>query len=376
MGFYTSIRLKSILEAGEGDVTIPLDTEDFHDIDPLEDHVGDAAGELDPDPIIGVGESYRIMTECEYTWNAIMQEVGIRELQYYAKNNKEMIYEAVDIKGFFAKAKQMFIDLLKKVAGVVKTFLAQIQRTFGTAGAFVKTNKDKITKGYSKINDSDFEMKGYKFTNTNAAPDFTSSLDDLKVDIKEITSEIDKITADYTPMAGSEYQDAMSELRGDILNQSSISAEDYAGEIFKFFRNGSKEKVDLKKTDFAPGEVINVLTGYEKVRKAAKDGYRKFEKIINDNIRKLNELERKLGKLDSEKDAAKSTKMSAVSHAIIATKDSLNNAHAAYIGFLAAQRAEMHQAKAVAMKYIAAANKFEKPESQNASTIFSGVSIV
>ena len=52
--------------------------------------------------------SLAMIAESEQNYNAIMKAIAINEVNYFAENGQEIIYEAGGISGMFAKIKEFF----------------------------------------------------------------------------------------------------------------------------------------------------------------------------------------------------------------------------------------------------------------------------
>lgn len=365
MGIFTSTAsLRSFVE--DADVELPLPDEAIDNHEEVEDA---HTGEIDPDPIADpVEESYIIAAESERNFGSLMLAVGMQELMSYQESGIDYIHEAPNVKAFFSKVKQFFITLKEKIWSVVKNFIAAIQSRFMKGEKFVLKYADQIKKGHAAIKDADFKVKGFVFTHT----DFDAGKkmnDTLKVASGNITTLSDAQMSDVEayikgarePLTGQVVQDAIAEMRGACLGKKSTKVADseYAKELFKYFRNGESEKKDLKKDDVKPEYVIKVLKGGRDAISKAKKNYRDIEKEINECIKKTSKFESELAKYKGESQNAGKA-LSTVSQMVNLSKSQLNVMNQANSAHLSAMKAELAQARRVAMRCISRDNKVEK----------------
>ena len=151
MSFY-----RSFLEE-EMDTPI-LDDNNSPEIKEIEDIVNDQdanaeeqddaqAAEFGPDDGVDdiLDESYIAIAEAEGEFNKIVMSIGIHELNETVAG-REVIYEAVDIKGYIKKAKDWVVSFFKKVWSVLQRYAHNIASVFKTNKGFAdKYSSNTIT---------------------------------------------------------------------------------------------------------------------------------------------------------------------------------------------------------------------------------------
>ena len=265
----------------------------------------------------GLEGACHIVAEAEANYNAIMQAVGVAELAVFESTGQEMVYEAADIKGFFGKIKEYFVNLLQKIKGLFKKFFAMFD-------SYVKNDKDFINK-YKKdlvgANTRGFKYKGYHFT-----------LD--AVDVNKAASKIESLLPNSTPTDKNgldefikKFEDRaelIEKIRGAVVGESSLEAAEFTKELFKKLRSGEDTKEELD--NISVKDQIDAISANSSLKKAAEKQYSDLEKEIKDVIKSVEKAEKDLLKnLPDDVDAAqlRAAKIKAASTHVACLKDKL-----------------------------------------------------
>lgn len=280
----------------------------------------------------------QLVAEDEENFNRFMKAIGISELAYLEENHQEVIYESGRISNLMNKAKEFFKKVLARIAAICKKFISKIDRYVLTNAAFVKKYRTKILAYKGKI-----EYTGYTFSHLDSAPDFTpdqsATVDKAKtVDgAKGIINAADGIYSTKSAKA-------------KALGVNSISGDDFAEEIFKYFRSGDASKSSLSNINLAAQ--IKVLEGTKDLKKKAKDSYTKAHKAITKIIKDLEKAEKSLSKEDTKNLEDNNQMIKAVGIAISYYKDFSSAVNLVNGGYLRALSAQNGQAKAICTKAI------------------------
>lgn len=243
--------------------------------------------------------SYAIIAESEANYANIMKAVGIAELAVFEESGQEMIYEAADVKGFFGKVKDFFVNLMKKVKGLFEKFFAMIN-------SYAKSDKEFVNK-YRKqllaVNTRDFSFKGFKFTidqvkireyNTNGTNFINDTFNSMtigtdKADIKE-NMDKESIEADIKKVEDSDFSDKM---RGKILGASSdLTASEFSKEIFEKLRDGEDTKTEQENVNIST--FLNDILSTKETKKTADRVFKEINTTIKDKIKATDSLEKNL----------------------------------------------------------------------------------
>lgn len=316
-----------------------------------------------------VDESFIAIAESEVNFNKLMMAVGIHEVTEAAAG-REIIYEAVDIKGYLKRAKDAVVSFFKKVWQVLQRFAANIASTFRTNKGFAEKYGDKITSGYKIYSKDGKKLKMYSYEGL-----------DRVADAKFWTNGID--TVNFEPVSG--YMDAIKNWHDTSYTQAELSTEYFdrvvreyreklcgtaceAGEFREKLRIkicGSEEK---KEGYMDPELVKKVLSNGKEIKdcKKAIDGAKKEYKSA---IKKLDQLEKSLSKKKSEKDASNETKTQFTNVVRMSNmfQNILTACQVSRATILSAMRSRMSQARMFGQAYVFAQNKKDKKGFQKES---------
>ena len=243
--------------------------------------------------------SYAIIAESEANYANIMKAVGIAELAVFEESGQEMIYESSDVKGFFGKVKDFFVNLMKKVKGLFEKFFAMIN-------SYAKSDKEFVNK-YRKqllaVNTRDFSFKGFKFTidqvkikeyDENGKDFINATFDSMNItennaNIKE-NMDKESIEADIKKVEDSDFSDKM---RGKILGASSdLTASEFSKEIFEKLRDGEDTKTEQENVNIST--FLNDILSTKETKKTADRVFKEINTAIKDKIKATDSLEKSL----------------------------------------------------------------------------------
>lgn len=175
---------------------------------------------------------------------------------------------------------ESFSSFCKAIRNVIDKFLAFLKRIVQkftlTINKLVKSDKyiDKHKSELSKFGaDQSFEMKVFKFTHlTDDDVPKLQPLDEWQKGIgysnhssySDKDSLLTNVTNVYNNLKGND-TGWYDNFRGTVINKdnTSISAEDFAGELFELFRDGSKEKYEEEFYYDGVNEAYNRFKSYK-----------------------------------------------------------------------------------------------------------------
>ena len=322
-----------------------------------------------------------IVVEGEDNYNRIMQAVGIDEYNYFEENGVEMIYEAADVKGFFAKIKAFFVNLLQKIKGLIKKFISLFD-------SYTKSDKDFINK-YRRhlltVNMKDFEYKGYKFSddklNSFDADAASNSTKDEVKDINKIFTSASKDDCQTFLDATSDINELEDKMRGGLLSYlggsaNELSAGEFSKELFMLYRSGEDSKEVLENISISDQlkYISETKDAVKKGQKVESDFNKATKKILSD----LDKTERDLVKTVPSKDntvdsSLQSTRIQAVSRVYTLTKSVQGMVVTAIGAYLTALKDRNRQAKSIC---VSAMNYKPKNESTDLGGYSEGASLL
>lgn len=341
---------------------------DYADQSSQEELDGQDAG-LEENP---VEECMIAMAECEYNWNAIMRAIGTREIQE-ASRGREMVMEAVDIKGFFNKIKEFFVKLFKKFTAIVKNWIDNASAAFRTNKSFIAKYGKDLEKGQNAyFAKSDYKnFKGYTFeglgTNVKGLAAIFSnpniSNDRLKAHAEKLMSSVRDGNFDANVQTGMHPDTYRGHLVKAIDSKKPDKVE--AGDFNKMLKEaiyGSSEKVTLKKGDsiISAGTIKTILSSDKSDINAVKEAYGKAKKLFDETIKALTDLEKSINRSTAEASDNKSKMMSGVTKLCTWEKEKKSALVMANSTLMKAIRAQKAQSRKVANAYIFALNRDTK----------------
>lgn len=303
----------------------------------------------------GLEAAYTIVAESETNWNALMEATGVDELNYFEEYGEELPYNEAAGTGFFSKLIAFFKNILQKVLGLFKKFIAMFD-------SVTKSNKDFLNKYKKAILGATlpdkFKYKGFKFTindgkgngnkiNIENVPNDYSGWRDMS-DIGNMTADTASAAYESKNVKDIDWEDLDDSIRGAIVGDSNgMSASEFTKELFSLYRNGesSKEVFD----EVSTGDIITVLSTADKAKKAAENSFKTIKKSIESCIKALNKCANKFTKEATSDNSEKSSKGISFINAVSRfNKDYLASAQIANGALLTAIKAEAMQAKSLA----------------------------
>ena len=376
MAFY-NVNLKPVVESAVQDpdnTGVDLDQveKDIAGPDGIEAHRDEV--EAAEEGLIGdpLEEAYNIMYEAEYNYNQIMRCIGMQEISEAAMG-RELVLEAADIKGFFAKVKEFFVTMFKRITETVKTVLAKLDFQAKADKKFVTENRKKIEFGASK---GKWEFEGYTFEelgiskmidngNTEAAKAAFDQLDKLAAAPDSETAS--EIVAKMLDKSGNE-SDLELAIKG-ITGFDCDNLSDLAKKLIEKLR-GEKKKI----TDGDMGkEVCDILAGDRETAKI-REQYKNVKASFAHDMKVISEMEAKVAK--DEKYAT--LKLRVCSDAVKTIKAEKNVMNTVYGVHMKLARAKRAQARAMAHFFLNTYEKtVKKPEVQhNSAGIFGSLKMI
>jgi len=234
--------------------------------------------ECNMNDIYGVNEAaLNIVAEAEDNYARLMKCVGIEELVCYESTGELMVYSEEAGKGFIAKVKEFFMNLLAKIRGLFKKFMAMFD-------SYVKGDKEfakKYKKDLMTITKSlkDFKYNGYNFTIEG------------KPSVQDVFNKLNSYTtapADYDAAvrARTDAEDTYETMRGAVISGSgTLTASEFSKELFAHFRDGQNSKEDIENVDVT--KILRELEGVDKWKSDLNKELSAFEKATNKVIKDL-----------------------------------------------------------------------------------------
>jgi hypothetical protein len=287
----------------------------------------------DVEPFVGESFNYHELgiiaaSEIATNHNAFMKSIALSELAAVEQTGStDVLYESVDIKGFFDKIKNFFSKVIEKIHKIFHTFIAKMSSWFGNNEKFVKTYQKEVTDNWGKVK-SDWTYKGYNYHNALHTKTTSSS---LKLDVTAGSNIIKQILSDNTADAlknlvtttavrdNGQNNDITQDLAGlkekldavrggvraemitkiesgkmptsftiDTSPAKTLEANEFTESLYKAFRGGEDKKVemDTKAIEQCYNSITDMMT-YIKDFKTSKKNIEESEKDITGGISKL-----------------------------------------------------------------------------------------
>ena len=361
MGFYTMmLREEEELMGNTGfDPEVVANPDDKYEVEvkdiaqAIEDINADYADQSAQEELDGqdlqdnpVEECAIAIFESEQNWNMIMKAIGTHEVLEAARG-REMVMEAVDVKGFFTNIKNFFVKMFKKITAIIKNWIDNAMAAFSTNKKFVEKYGNKLADG-KKAYEADPDkkpFKGYKFK--------TNDLGEMKAGI-ELATKGSKNTVDDLNKVISAINSG-KDLKGIDIDFGDVEVIEKADMKKQLF--GSDEKVTLDDKYIAPEYLLSVLKRTQKDISGVKKAYNVLKKSINEVIHKIDSIEKAVTKASFATESDRAVSMNTATKALAAAKKEKNNTQMMYTMSMKAISAEMHQARRIANAYIFALNK-------------------
>lgn len=275
-----------------------------------------------------------MVAESEQNYISIMKAIAINEVNYFAQNGEEIVYEAGGVSGIFNKIKEFFKKLIEKVRQILHAFIAKLSSFASSDSSFVQKYQKEFSEKWNKIK-SDYEFSGYKFTvKTDAAPDranikggaveavATCCDSSAEAAVKAAVgvtnlSDILGVSGDLKKILDSirdNKDDIQEAMRGKVANivtssfssgtataaDSKFTASEFSKELFEKFRDGEENKQSLElKKEFSVADIVGDVKNTDKFKKAAQKFTDAVVKGLNDEIKVLDKLEKDIVKIQT-----------------------------------------------------------------------------
>lgn len=341
-----SIELKQI-----EDVVNDQDANAFEQDEAQAAEFGTSYGEeevADPEEI--VDESFMAIAEAEINFNKIMMAIGIHEISEAAAG-RDVIYEAVDVKGLFARAKKWVVDFFTKVWQTLKRFGANIAAAFKTNKQLADKYADRIKSGYGSYSKDGKKIKMWDFPNLDTA--LTGNKDNAFSNAG-VTKIMDRAkgSGDSSVISVDMVDSTVKDYRKTLCGEA-CDASDLREKMHDYIYG--KEK----KEGYMGADAVIAALGSGKAIKDARKSMDKAKKEYKDAIKKLNDIERSATKAANKDGATQNDKdnMASAVRAIDIMKQVLTASQVARSVILSGAHARQIQARMFAQAYIAAANK-------------------
>lgn len=281
--------------------------------------------------------SLAMVAESEQNYNAIMKAIGLNEVNYFAQNGEEIVYEAGGVSNILTKVKEFFKKLIEKIRQILHSFIAKMASFASSDASFVQKYQKEFSEKWSKVK-SDYEFNGYKFTiKTDSASADRASIKGAVTDtVKDCCSTTDAATAIGAAVGSAggtlativganntdtkkalddirdNKEDVQDKLRGKVatavvsafggkaLSGDSFTASEFSKELFEAFRDGesAKQGIEIKK-EFSVADIVGDVKNTDKFKKAAEKYSKAITDGIKDYIKDLDKLERELTKIQT-----------------------------------------------------------------------------
>lgn len=195
--------------------------------------------------------------ESQQNFNNLMQAVALQEMNYYMTHGEEMVYEAVDFKGFFGKIKEVILKAWEKIKGIFK-------KVFDTINGWIRTDANYIKKYEKDMKEADgtpIDFNGYAVNlDFNPFDYIADGAHESKFDLKMSEKDADDLEKDL--------------IRG-ISDSQAENKEEYLKWVKKEF--GINDKITIKK--YNANLCIEEIRDAKLSKKTAKDSYNGCKKL-------------------------------------------------------------------------------------------------
>lgn len=314
-----------------------------------------------------VAEAYEIMFESEYNYNQLMHMIGIHEL-CAASSGRELVLEAADIKGFFARVKEILANMF---AAITKAFRKVAQ----TIGASVSNDKKLVTKYRAAIEagaDTDWEAKGYVFKDKIAFESKIFNGEDWTADAQRHLNQVkDGKTPELIARA-----ELTKEIIKKIADVDANSVAEMNEVLYKSLRGNVSEPITLTKSNMPASKIIAILEGDKEV-KEIKDGFNQIKKSYDVALKTIAKLESEItGKEYS--DVSKAFAVCEYYTTALKTEKTVQNG--AYTTLLKAAKDKRAQARRLALMLVKQSPLPEKEKkvkvNNESGSLFGGLTLI
>lgn len=287
----------------------------------------------------GIEAAYTMIVESEQNYNNMMKMIGINELNVFETTGQEMVYEAVDIKGFIAAAKKFFLNLWEKIKGLFKKFFSMFDAAVKNDKEFLKKYNKELTLASSNL--KDFEFEGFEFKLSAVSVSGAESAMNgyfTKVFVTDVAQSIENYKD----------EDLEDKLRGAAIGKGDLSQAELAKELFSILRSGQDSKETISNISLV--KYMNEIEGSAKAKKEAEKSFKEIKKAIDTIIRNLEKDERDLLKEKNSDLEAQSRKIKDTNNQISAEKTKMSILQTVNGAILTAIKDQNKQARSVCVK--------------------------
>ena len=319
------------------------------------------------------------LAESEGEWRDIMDQMAAREYAVLESTGQEMVYEAADVKGFFAKVVEWFKKLWAKIAGLFSKFLQAIQTKVSDDAKFLQKYEKQITTGYNLIPSGGIAFKGHDFEHVGdieygeivalataamktqgvgAVMDTVETKADKK-DIQNMKKDLEKFRTNRTKIEDS--------IRGTALygNNKSISSSEFNKKCRDYLYGKEFTQFTGKGKQMSANDIINEIKTGKFAKEECKNSYNQLKNAINSAIANINNISKNQIGMNLD-DELRGLKMAAA-NLITSLYRTVGNIYQTINGIqLSAMNARHSQARSLAMKCVQLSNK---EVAVNASTV-------
>ena len=200
--------------------------------------------------------------ESQQNFNNLMQAVALQEMNYYMTYGEEMVYEAVDFKGFFGKIKAVILKAWEKIKGIFHKIFSTIDGWIRSDAGYIK----KYEKDMKEAEGTTIDFKGY------AIKQF-----DPFININEAANKYSK---EYMEKFNfNSFKDGYEEELKSVISAMSGTEAENKEEYIKWLKKqfGLDDKVTIKKYNSAV--CIQEIRDAKLSKKNAKDSYERCKKL-------------------------------------------------------------------------------------------------
>lgn len=349
------------------DVVADQDANAFEQDEAQEAEFGTGMG--GPGPEDALDEMCMAIAECQMADNEIMMSIGIMEAGKLGRTG-QIIYEAVDIKGFFKKIKDWVVKFFKKVWQVLQRYFQNISSTFHTNQGFLKKYGGKLAEGLKAYKALEKDgMKMYSFSGLKAALTADKDTTAMKKLDNAFGSNLKQIKDstydDSRSLSADDMEEYMDAIRGDYLGTSgNVTTSEFREKLMNLLHNGSADNDNGKEEGYMTPEDIKAFMG-ESAKKAldkAKKALDKSKAECKNEIKKINTFEKQLSSKtykdgEDAKQKSDSAKLKVVQNYKSCMEGVLSIVQISRACILTASRQAMIQARVFGQAYIYALNK-------------------
>lgn len=299
-----------------------------------------------------------LVAESENNYNNIMKAIAMDELYALESTGAEIVYESGRIKSFLTKVKEFFKKLWEKIKGIFVKFFASINAMVMKDKQFV----NKYKKALMKVETRDFTYKGFEFTNLSAPVKDPQTIKEIKTldqinamtDVEEINRYADSIKDDN-------YTDIADNFRGSLIGTNSVASEDFADDLFRYFRDDQDSKDEIDKVDV--NAQLKLIENTSDMKSLGEKALKNIKDPLDKVIRALETAERKALK-DIPGPDESSAKIAAYSATVKLLKEAFGAAQLFTTAKLKAIKDQNAQAKSICVKLLT-----YKPKNESASFV-------